>query len=257
MPNWVDNRLTITGNLENLAEVKEQMSRPYENEYYSWQDNKVVTETKTGEFLLWNAIRPLDLDTYYQRDKVAKQIDERNNPTKDAGEGLTPEKLMEKVQQMNEDIQNDPEGFMNALNEIQEEFKTGMDWYNWNVRNWGTKWEINESWSNHTETSLGYSFETAWSPPVEALINLSKMYPALQFHMEGIDENGCFAYEVLIQDGNLEDRDVEIDHNIRMKYWDYCHLCSDEGLLDPDYEEDRIESGCYEARLAVLEADFE
>lgn len=256
MPNWVENNLTITGDKDSLIDLRERMRTPYESEFYNYKDNCVEKQVVEGEFLLWNAKRPIDLDAYYQRDKIAQQIAERANPTKPE---ITAEeigkKLTEAVERMGEEMQSGE--FLSKIEEIQEEFKTGMDWYNWNVRNWGTKWELSNADVSESETSLSYYFESAWSPPVEALVNLSKMYPDLQFRMEGLDENFCFAYEVLIKDGELEDRDVPMDHNLRMKYRDWCDACSGEAMDDPDYEEERIEYGCYEARLEGLDFEVE
>lgn len=47
------------------------------------------------------------------------------------------------------------------------------DWYNWNVANWGSKWDACHAESQMTPPSttdglgtLVYTFDTAWSPPV-------------------------------------------------------------------------------------------
>lgn len=42
-------------------------------------------------------------------------------------------------------------------------------WYNWRVGNWGTKWEVNAEITGETENSLYIYFDSAWSPPIEAL----------------------------------------------------------------------------------------
>ena len=40
------------------------------------------------------------------------------------------------------------------------------DWYNWNVNNWGTKWDASDAMiNNKTADQVSVSFETAWSPP--------------------------------------------------------------------------------------------
>jgi len=43
------------------------------------------------------------------------------------------------------------------------------DWYNWNVSNWGTKWEVmpdKDSISRLSDTTIQLSFDTAWSAPI-------------------------------------------------------------------------------------------
>jgi hypothetical protein len=62
----------------------------------------------------------------------------------------------------------------------------GNNWYDWNVRNWGTKWDVGvgdkeeypeTELMEEDETSLSYRFNTAWSPPLPAIEKLSAQYP--------------------------------------------------------------------------------
>lgn len=40
------------------------------------------------------------------------------------------------------------------------------DWYNWNLANWGTKWDANIiDWDRGGDNELSIYFESAWSPP--------------------------------------------------------------------------------------------
>ena len=84
----------------------------------------------------------------------------------------------------------------------------GDGWYDWNVRNWGTKWDFGKD--EYTEAAViednkvVISFNTAWSPPVEFYDKLQKMKfmvyatywePGLAFC--GIYDNGvddCINY---------------------------------------------------------------
>ena len=66
------------------------------------------------------------------------------------------------------------------------------DWYDWNVANWGTKWDITldgiERLDNNTVKAF---FESAWAPPVNAYEKLC----AMGFEIEAYyDEPGmCFC----------------------------------------------------------------
>jgi hypothetical protein len=43
------------------------------------------------------------------------------------------------------------------------------DWYNWNIANWGTKWDFNlESVERVDANTVTGSFESAWAPPTTA-----------------------------------------------------------------------------------------
>ena len=46
------------------------------------------------------------------------------------------------------------------------------DWYDWNVANWGTKWDVGGDDGMITEdgpNALRMSFDSAWSPPIPAM----------------------------------------------------------------------------------------
>lgn len=84
--------------------------------------------------------------------------------------------------------------FWNVLKpepEEMEEYTNSEYWYNWNIANWGTKWDIaNVDGENYFSTHLDsskledgvvyYNFSTAWSPcsPVIALI--SEKFPEVR-----------------------------------------------------------------------------
>ena len=85
--------------------------------------------------------------------------------------------------------------------ELQQKMikETGFDnWYDWQVANWGTKWDIDVEGLEFTDHGDGTStiagwFDSAWSPPIEA-------YQTLCDSMDGIyleafyDEPGmCFV----------------------------------------------------------------
>jgi len=60
----------------------------------------------------------------------------------------------------------------NAAREKENEEKFGYkDWYQWNINNWGTKWDANteDQDADLTDgaTEISLSFDTAWAPPIE------------------------------------------------------------------------------------------
>ena len=51
-------------------------------------------------------------------------------------------------------------------------------WYDWNIINWGTKWEIDKGSCDHLdENSFECEFETAWSPPEGIFYALRQLFP--------------------------------------------------------------------------------
>jgi len=90
--------------------------------------------------------------------------------------------------------------------------KYGADnWYDWNIKNWGTKWDFKLDYldtQNENERTL--SFDSAWEPPIEGFQRISKIYPQLIFFLDyeelgvgfkgiakiknGLIDNKCFDY---------------------------------------------------------------
>jgi hypothetical protein len=78
----------------------------------------------------------------------------------------------------------------------------GNDWYNFNNREWGTKWDVAvaegdeyptttiEEAENGENYVVHYNFETAWSRPVPAIQKLSNQYPTLLFTLSYEEETG-------------------------------------------------------------------
>lgn len=202
MPNWATTKLVISGDDDILDELVKQVSQPY------LDDHNGKEQEITGNFLLWNIIRPTNLDAYYQRGDYAE-------PTREP----------------NPDISVD-----DIVTKITKGMEEGMDWYYWNIRNWGTKWEIGEdqSWVSRKPREVSYELQTAWSPPVEALDNLAKQYPTLTFTLKSIDEGDLFACEIAWNNGERSyEIDLPINHATYDELYGECWVCRD-GLVEPD-----------------------
>lgn len=75
-------------------------------------------------------------------------------------------------------------------------------WYNWNIRNWGVKWDVAvsnddqypETYMEEAENGdnyvVYYNFNTAWGVADKALTNLSSQYPDLLFTLSFEEETG-------------------------------------------------------------------
>jgi hypothetical protein len=65
MPNWVYNTLSIMGDAATIAQIRAQVSAPYETESLDWQTNQRVKAVVEQPFSFWNIIKPTDLDAYH------------------------------------------------------------------------------------------------------------------------------------------------------------------------------------------------
>jgi hypothetical protein len=58
--------------------------------------------------------------------------------------------------------------------------KEEKNWYNWNINNWGTKWDVEATSHYEDETSLEMEFDTAWGPPAGVFYQIKNEFPNLQ-----------------------------------------------------------------------------
>jgi hypothetical protein len=90
------------------------------------------------------------------------------------------------------------------------------NWYDWRVRNWGTKWPANGGTANVHVFKDGaeamVTFDTAWAPPRPVIAALGKRFPDLTFTLVYYESNGGFHGRFSVVDGQT----VE---NLRSEYY--------------------------------------
>ena len=177
MPNWVYNNVTITGSSGDLKKFAEKASKPYTtiNKGKRYQDETtkewkydadvVYEQENTDAFSFWNFIEPEDKEAYFADAHGVK-----------------------------------PEGYAEWTLEQKMAFDlkfTGNGWYDWNVREWGTKWDASEvdfnDNSDDKPANLYYSFSTAWSIPEPVFRAMVEQHPELHFSFYSEEEQGWGA----------------------------------------------------------------
>ena len=221
MPNWCYNGLTIEGNPSEINDLVAQLNRPFKKIADNWdiktQKMQVQLHTYPNPVFAFHNIYN-HLEDNVPDEEYIKQPD-HSLPIKEA-----------------------------------LEFK-GNHWYDWNVRNWGTKWDvavgaddkypdtyIEGPTKNGDNLVVYYNFNTAWSPPVPAIEKLSAQYPTLLFTLSYEEETGWGGeLEVLrgevISDSSYEWKcrncDAELEETPYCEDCDYdtCPAC---GWGEPD-----------------------
>ena len=168
MPNWVYNGLTIEGNPEQVKSLIKQMNKPF-----------VYSVSFRG-----------DLHYEIKQTKYVNPIFSFHNIYSYVDHGVTEEEYHSQPPHNPDTTMTD--WFKFATN----------DWYNFNIREWGTKWDVAVSEDNQYPTTtieeaengenyvVHYNFETAWSRPMTALQKLSSQYPNLLFTLTYEEETG-------------------------------------------------------------------
>jgi hypothetical protein len=96
------------------------------------------------------------------------------------------------------------------------------DWYNWNVENWGTKWNAHCEIVDFNGGDAVFHLETAWADPRPVIHKMIEMYPNLSFIIEGEEESQSYGiYIDSAKDfyGEEEPSYVDEDNN-RAVHWD-------------------------------------
>jgi hypothetical protein len=199
MPNWVYNQVSIKGPEDQIANIKKQLNQPFTMVHDNYNQ-----DTKTWEKKEYSYSNPV-----FSFWNIHRPID------------------METYHK-----QEDP-------NADKTKLFDGNNWYNWNVREWGTKWDVgikdderfrDTELVEETEGSLVYSIHTAWSPPTPAIQKLSKFVPDCVVVLTYQEEQG-WGGEVTFLDGLVvkeNEYDSQCFECFAENSMEYCEDCEDE-----------------------------
>ena len=102
-------------------------------------------------------------------------------------------------------------GLLNAIMPMPQELEgttglseNGMDWYNWRVNNWGTKWDVSDEGLEFIDNGDGTAsisgwFDSAWAPPIGAYEQLAADFDSCvidcSYYEPGMDFGGFWSSE--------------------------------------------------------------
>ena len=91
------------------------------------------------------------------------------------------------------------------------------DWYDWANANWDTKWgacrvDFDEDTFDENSNSITLYWESAWSPAVGLIKNISAQFPELVFGMHFTEEANFFAGYMVFHNGEVV---AEGDHDMQ------------------------------------------
>ena len=205
MPNWVFNGLEIAGSKQDVANIRFQLNQPFEREHDQWN-------METGE-MEYSIVTKYD-NPIFAFWNIVRPVDLEAYYKQPSPDTPMEERLL---------------------------FQ-GNDWYSWNVRNWGTKWDVAiHNDDEYPETTieiditddetmendlLCYRFNTAWSPPEPVIAELARQYPNTTITLSYEEETGWGG---VIEFKGDETKTVE-------EYDNKCPDCDEINSIDWDEE---------------------
>lgn len=172
MPNHVTNILTFTGSVEAIKELRQKCKG--ETSPFSFQAFYPMPQELLGTTCPAKIVSEAELQEWIKK-KEAGELSEWERDYRP---------ITEKEQK-----------------ELRAKY--GYDnWYDWHLANWGTKWDCYSFIDN--EDSI--QFETAWSTPMLALMELSVQCPDVVIHVKYADEDfGNNVGTYTLEGGHLQD----------------------------------------------------
>ena len=212
MPNWVYNGLTIEGNPDSVNKLIEQMNKPF------------VSPIKPNGDLAFNIKERKYVNPIFAFHNIYSY--------KDAG-------ITDEVYHSQPSFDKDA-SFADFL-----KFPDN-DWYNFNNREWGVKWDVavaeDEKYPetymegpvvNGENKVVYYNFNTAWGIPQNAIEKLSAQYPNLLFSLSYEEETGWggemeFLRGQVISDSSYDNKCRDCDAENTLEWCEDCEeqLCS-------------------------------
>ena len=179
---------------------------------------------------------------------------------------------IDKIKALWDATQAEDGGLLNAMVPMPVELKDtvkgsngdAVNWYDWSVTNWGTKWDVGLEGIEYTDngdgtaTISGY-FDSAWSPPIEAYnrfleanedCSLTGSYYEMGCDFAGFYDNGDDEYlENLRDEYDLpEDEQSDLFKRLDEEYalseqydeWDLSEQFDQYDDDDEDEDEDEV-----------------
>jgi hypothetical protein len=117
--------------------------------------------------------------------------------------------------------------------ELNKKFFGAASWYDWRIKNWGTKWDVDGRICEQSPNYISLFFNSAWSPPTSFYDKLCELeFEVKGYYYEpgmafcGIYDNGFEdSYEIegnseWVKENIPEDIDLEFAISENMEQWE-------------------------------------
>lgn len=185
MPNHVTNRLTVTGETEEVKKLFNHIKGIYDDGTDRKIDFNKILPMPESLNIVSGSLPEMAHRLLFGGSKSKYFI---NNAEDD-------QKRFSELS-----IDDQKEAAIGAI-QYQDNFvKYGhTTWYSWCVDNWGTKWNAYGTGDKRDTENIIF-FQTAWNAPIELISKLSEMFPKVRIELKYADEDsgsntGRFVFE--------------------------------------------------------------
>ena len=115
------------------------------------------------------------------------------------------------------------------------------NWYEWNINNWGTKWDFVISKNDlivikePNTTKVLFNVDTAWSPPLAFWQKVSKLYPFIDIKVYYEEEGIGFIGMAKFKQGKMRNKERRLTAEV---YKRAGAKLTPEGVVDWDVEQE-------------------
>jgi hypothetical protein len=181
MPNWVFNQLTCTFNTD--------------EEYNAFKE-KANVKSLYNSFIPMPSVLEGTRSPHLNPQDIIERVNKEHNTKFITLEGIITAGPEWESKQIRDIIQN-----------LKAHEETGYyNWYDWNVANWGVKWDASNCSLKELQdfNTLIFEFESPWDSPIQFVMELSKLYPDANFELISGSIESDFHREYIFQNGSIE-----------------------------------------------------
>lgn len=239
MPNWVRNRVVAL----NPQELKKHII----DESGEVDFNKVIPMPKDLEITSGSYSYEVQNGIYfseYTKQKIEKQVkvdkllavhyDSNKTQQEFLDECLVDNKILAEIRKIKSlKLRGENKTSASNVAEAYDTFIKGYfnvqrygskDWYDWRIKNWGTKWNASDS-SFNEETGV-VEFDTAWSMPENIFRALSHFTPLRVVYADEDLGSNCGMEDYFVDEDGNEHLEVVMEGSVELANdtWGYSHI---------------------------------
>ena len=180
MPNWTSNYIQIRGTKEDLDKFIEDGIK------------RTGDDAKEGDYSFGSWIpRPETYDKYDTTNHPngkGLEVGKPQHPWEKDSLIITAELILE---------------YKRATAEQMQKYGC-VGWYDWNLRNYGCKWDMPFFIQRTSDTEATIDVDTPWTAPSEFLLTISQRYPTLEFEVNSHYEDGMNDWRIYNEGCEME-----------------------------------------------------